>query len=168
MENDHYRYMRIALEEAKNALDAGEFPVGCVIVLDGEIVATGGRQNSKIEFSEIDHAEIVAIRNLQRLRPDIDRSRVTLYTTMEPCLMCYSTLLVNNVTKVVYGFEDVMGGGTNLPLKVLNPLYSKLDVEVVPGIMREECLALFKTFFSSETNTYLKGTLLAEYTLKQA
>lgn len=165
--SDHEKFMRQALEQARLALRDDEFPVGCVIVAENNIVATGGRKNSAVELSEIDHAEIVALRKLQQKHPDLDLSTVTIYSTMEPCLMCYSTMIVNGVRSVVYGYEDVMGGGTNLPLQLLSPLYSSLKMSVVPNVMRLESLQLFQQFFSSGRNDYLKDTLLARYTLEQ-
>lgn len=167
MKTDHCKFMQAAIKEAAAALKAGEFPVGCVIVCEGEIVATGGRKNSGTEFCELDHAEIIALRTLQRTHPTIDLKTVTLYSTMEPCLMCFSTLLVNNVLRVVYAYEDVMGGGTNIPLTQLAPLYSSLEVEIIRNVMRKESLELFKQFFGSDLSGYLQDTLLAEYTLKQ-
>jgi tRNA(adenine34) deaminase len=164
---EHEKYMRVALKEAESALRIGEFPVGCVIVADGNVVATGGRVNSGIEFSELDHAEIVALRNLQRTHPGIDLQTVTIYSTMEPCLMCFSTLIVNNIRHVVYAYEDVMGGGTNLPLHMLCPLYSALEIKIVKDVLRSESLMLFQQFFQSDNNDYLKGTLLEKYTLQQ-
>lgn len=164
---DHEKFMGQALEQARQALRVEEFPVGCVIVADNAIVATGGRKNSAVEMSEFDHAEIVALRNLQQKHPDLDLSTVTVYATMEPCLMCYSTMIVNGVRSVVYAYEDVMGGGTNLPLKLLSPLYSSLKMSIVPGVMRLESLQLFQQFFGSGQNDYLKDTLLARYTLEQ-
>lgn len=163
----HEKFMRIALDQAEAALDNGEFPVGCVIVCDGEVVATGARINSGVDLCELDHAEIVALRNLQRTRPDIDLSSVTVYSTMEPCLMCYATLIVNSVHRVVYGYEDVMGGGTNLPLPLLSPLYSSLKMEITRDILRQDSLSLFQEFFTSGKNDYLKDSLLAQYTLQQ-
>ena len=160
-------FMRAALTQAAEALAAGEFPVGCVVVQAGRIVASGSRKNSAVDFCEMDHAEIVALRNLQRRQPDIDLSTVTIYSTMEPCLMCFSTLIVNNVKRVVYGYEDAMGGGTNLPLPLLAPLYREYRVEVVKNVLRDECLQLFRRFFLNPENTYLQGTFLAEYTLSQ-
>lgn len=161
------KFMRLALAEAEAALAAGEFPVGCVLVADGEVVATGARTNSTVEFSELDHAEIVALRALQRARPEIELSRVTVYSTMEPCLMCYATLIVNNVRRLIYGYEDVMGGGTNLQLEALAPLYSSLMMDITGKVLRQESLRLFQRFFSSADNAYLQGTLLADYTLRQ-
>ena len=160
-------FMREALAQAAEALAAGEFPVGCVIVQAGRVIASGSRKNSSADFCEMDHAEIVALRNLQLRQPDIDLSTITVYSTMEPCLMCFSTLIVNNVRRVVYGYEDAMGGGTNLPLPLLSPLYREYRMEVVKDVLRDDCLQLFKRFFSNPDNTYLQNTYLSEYTLAQ-
>ena len=167
MSNSHEQYMRVALDEARKALSCGQFPVGCVIVKDSGIVATGGRENSDTSFSELDHAEIVALRNLQKNRPGIDLSKVTVYSTMEPCLMCYSTMIVNNVHRIVYGYEDAMGGGTNLPLSMLAPLYRDRKVQIIKDVLREECLYLFQEFFRTPGNSYLQDSYLAQYTLSQ-
>lgn len=166
--NSHETYMQAALVEARLALAAGEFPVGCVMVYNGEIVSRGRRINSRPpNENEIDHAEITALRLLFAGRPEIDRSRVTVYSTMEPCLMCYATLLLNNIHTIVYAYEDIMGGGTNLALKELPPLYRNMQVAVTPHIMRRESLELFKTFFSGQDNTYWHDSELARYTTNQ-
>lgn len=163
----HIKNMKIALQHAEDALSKGEFPVGCVIVYMGEIVATGSRNNSTNTVNELDHAEINALRTLKNDFPLINTKDILVYSTMEPCLMCYSTLILNGVKQIIYGYEDVMGGGTNLELRGLKPLYSSLNVEVTPGILRNHCLALFQQFFSNPENSYWKGSLLEQYTLQQ-
>jgi tRNA(adenine34) deaminase len=160
-------YMEIALQQAQEALTVGDFPVGCVLEYQDEIIATGRRHNSTGKVNEMDHAEIVALRSLLDSERRIEINEVTVYSTMEPCLMCFSTLLVNGVRKIVYSYEDAMGGGTNLPLKLLSPLYCNLEVEIIRGILREKGLGLFKDFFSNSDNEYLKDSLLATYTLNQ-
>ena len=81
--------------------------------------------------------------------------------------MCFSALLVNGVTKYVYSYEDVMGGGTNIPMNMLAPLYSEMKISITGDVLREKSLQLFKDFFSSPDCDYLKDTLLASYTLNQ-
>ena len=164
----HETYMREALLEAREALVAGEFPVGCVMVHGEEIVSRGRRINSKApNENELDHAEITALRKLFAQHPEIERSRIVVYSTMEPCLMCYVTLLLNGIRTIVYAYEDIMGGGTSLDLKELTPLYREMSVEITGHILRRESLALFKTFFSGQDNAYWQDSALARYTLAQ-
>ena len=81
--------------------------------------------------------------------------------------MCYSTMLLSGVRGFVYGYEDLMGGGTNLPLYQLNPLYAEMQarVNVEAGVLRAECLALFQRFF--QHYSYWQDSLLCRYTLAQ-
>jgi tRNA(adenine34) deaminase len=165
---EHERFMRLALAEAEKALAAREFPVGAVLVNQGRVLVRGRRRHSKAgSANELDHAEIAILQQLVARYPEIEPGRLILYTTMEPCLMCYGALLLNGIRNIVYGYEDVMGGGTNLPLSVLNPLYQQMEVVVLPHVLRKECLALFKKFFADPSNSYWRQSQLADYTLGQ-
>lgn len=161
-------FMGAALGQAEKALEAGEFPVGCVIAAHPEIVASGGRRaSSGPAANEIDHAEITALKRLYESRYPGSRRELTMYVTMEPCLMCYGAALIAGIGRIVYAYEDVMGGGTACRLEVLAPLYKNAEIRIIPHVLREQSLALFCRFFSDPQNTYLQGTLLAEYTLCQ-
>ncbi len=167
-DENHEYFMRIALAEAEKSFLAGEFPVGCILINDGEVVAQARRINSiGSSANELDHAEVIALRTLILQNPDIDTGRLILYSTMEPCLMCFSTLILSGVKSVVFGYEDIMGGGTNLPLRELAPLYRQMKVKVVPHVLRQESLLLFKRYFENPANIYWNNSLLAEYTLAQ-
>ena len=158
--------MQEALNEAGLALAAGEFPVGCALVQDGQVIGRGHRRNSEGALSnEIDHAEVVSLRRLLAERPGLDCSSITAYCTMEPCLMCYATMLLSGIRRFVWAYEDVMGGGTSLPLQELSPLYREMEVELVPGVLRHESLTLFRRFFRNYS--YWQGSLLEKYTLAQ-
>ena len=162
-------HMQEALAEARHALDSGEFPVGCVIACGDEVVTRGRRANSRGEAAnELDHAEIAALRRLLTEHPAIAPGEVTVYATMEPCLMCYSTLLLNGVRRIVYAYGDAMGGGTNLNLSSLKPLYRQMKVEIILNVCRSESLELFHEFFSNPDNDYWQDSPLAEYTLRQS
>jgi tRNA(adenine34) deaminase len=164
------KYMQIALGQAEEALAQGEFPVGAILVHEDHILASGRREHSQEQndtVNEIDHAEIVALRNFLNQDTTIPLAEITVYSTMEPCLMCYSTMILNGIRKIVYAYEDVMGGGTNLPLQQLNPLYKTMNVELVPDVLRERSLSLFKRFFLNPANNYWKDSLLSSYTLSQ-
>jgi len=168
--NSHVKYMQVALKQAQEALVQGEFPVGVVFVHKGQIVASGKREHTheqKETVNEIDHAEILALRSFLAKETTIPLDELTVYSTMEPCLMCYATMILNGIRNMVYAYEDVMGGGTNLPLELLNPLYAEMKVNVVPHVLRQESLELFKQFFSDPENLYWKDSLLANYTLSK-
>jgi tRNA(adenine34) deaminase len=166
MDNEYF--MNRALEEAKIALADGEFPVGCVIAWRDRIVATGMRKFSKGAFlNEIDHAEMVALKYLSRQEQVVDSSKAALYCTMEPCLMCLGAIILSGIRKVVFAYEDVMGGATNCDLTKLSQLYKKEPITIVGNVLRAESLALFQTYFSDPNNTYWQDSLLARYTLSQ-
>jgi len=163
---DYEYFMKKALEQAEQALAIGEFPVGCVLVYQDKILGTGARRSSIGGYrNEIDHAEIVALRCLSDIGDAVEHSHITAFSTMEPCLMCYGALILAGIGKIVYAYEDVMGGGTGCELSRLPPLYQGSPLKVVPGILRAESLKLFKNFFADPSNNYLKHSLLAEYTL---
>lgn len=162
----HEKYMRIALDEAKLALNSGDFPVGCVIADSNGVVCTARRENSGVDGNELDHAEIVALGKLHESHAYMS-SDLVVYSTMEPCLMCFSTIILNNIRTIVYAYEDVMGGGTNLPLNKLNPLYSSMQINIIPNVLRMESLVLFKEFFQDTGNAYWQDSLLSRYTLEQ-
>lgn len=165
---EHETLMSSAIIEARKALDNGDFPVGCVLAADGRVIAAGRRKNSKNgNCNELDHAEIVTLREFSALPERPEFSEITVYSTMEPCLMCYSALLLSGVRRIVYGYEDVMGGGCSLDLKALAPLYRTMTPVITPGILRDECLSLFQSFFSDPGNLYWQGSELANYTLEQ-
>jgi len=162
---DEY-FMNQALKQARSALAAGEFPVGCVIVHENQIIASGSRiSTTDGHVNELDHAEIIALRQVVARNPAFVAEAATVYVTLEPCLMCFAALLIAGIGKIVYAYEDVMGGGTGCPIDRLPLLYQSRPPTIVPDVMRNESLALFRSFFSHPANQYLKGTLLAEYCL---
>jgi tRNA(adenine34) deaminase len=164
--NYHEQFMRIALDEAAASLKAGDFPVGCVLVANGQVLAQGRRINSGgPDANELDHAEVLTLRSFLQENPLYDLSGVTAYSTMEPCLMCYTTLLLSGIRRFVWAYEDTMGGGTSLPLLQLSPLYAEMQVENIPHVLRRESLMLFQDFF--RRYSYWEESELARYTLAQ-
>jgi tRNA(adenine34) deaminase len=165
---DYEHFMGKALEQARKALSAGEFPVGCIIVYQDTILATGSRKGTSGNFpNEIDHAEIIALKQLIDLKVNTDKDRVFLFTTLEPCMMCLGAMILSGISEIVYAYEDIMGGGTNCDLTKLPPLYKNCRISIVPNILRKESLELFKSFFKNPKNSYWRGSLLAGYTLSQ-
>jgi tRNA(adenine34) deaminase len=165
--DDKY-FMQKALELAKNSLAAGEFPVGCVLVYTDRIIAAGSRSGTLGDVTnEVDHAEIVALRQLGKLQNPPEPSKMSIYSTLEPCLMCFGAILLSGIGKIVYAYEDVMGGGTQSDLTCLPPLYKNRSISIVPNILRNDSLALFKAYFKNPKTVYWKESLLATYTLSQ-
>ena len=163
---DYQFFMGKAIKEAEQALHMGEFPVGCVMVYEDRVLVTGSRRRSTPDKrNELDHAEMLALRRLVDMEEDVEREKVTLFSTLQPCLMCYSTLIVNGIRTIVYAYEDALGGCTELDLKSLTPYYQEMKIEVFPGILRQQSLDLFKEFFSDPHNDYLRGTVLAQHAL---
>jgi tRNA(adenine34) deaminase len=167
---DEKDYMGLALKQAQNAFDNGEFPVGCVIVQDDHVIASGARKGTTQAvpfFSEISHAEIRALQALETIKSGFEPSRSTLYSTMEPCLMCFGAIILSGIRKIVYAYEDPMGGGTSCDLKKLPPLYENCEIEVVSGVLRQKSLDLFNKFFNKENNLYWRNSFLERYTFEQ-
>ena len=161
-------FMTAALGLAQTALADGEFPVGCVIADSDAVVARGYRTGTAAgSGNEIDHAEINTLRHLLDDMPGLDRSRLTLYCTMEPCLMCFSAIMLSGIGRIVYAYEDVMGGGTGCDRSGLPPLYRNAQLTVVSGVLRTDSLVLFRQFFADSGNPYWADSLLSHYTLNQ-
>lgn len=81
--------------------------------------------------------------------------------------MCYGALLLSQIHTIVYAYEDAMGGGTKVPLTRLTPLYRHMEVNIIPHVLRDESLVLFKEFFRNPAQNYWQDSFLAEYTLSQ-
>lgn len=164
----NYEYfMKKALNLAEKALSKGEFPVGCVMVYQNKVLVTGSRIHSKgTIINETDHAEIIALRQLAHEK-NVEKSKVSVFCNLEPCLMCYGALIISGIGEIVYAYEDVMGGGTCCDLSILNPLYRNARILLTPNILRNESLKLFKTYFSNPETNYLRDSLLETYTFSQ-
>ncbi len=165
---DHEHFMRLALTEADRAMAAGEFPVGCILVRAGQVVVSGARRASRADQrNELDHAEMVALRRLAGQPDKAPPQELTLYCTMEPCLMCFAALMLAGIGTVVYAYEDVMGGGTRFNFSNLPQLYHRRRPRVIGGVLRRESLARFQAFFTDPENDYWRESALAAYTLSQ-
>ncbi|MEA4911067.1 MAG: nucleoside deaminase [Oscillospiraceae bacterium] len=140
------RFMCAALEEARAARDAGETPVGAVVVRSG-VVLSRGRNTRERDASALGHAEINAIRNACAALGSWRLADCTLYVTLEPCAMCAGAILNARIGRVVYGARDALAGcfGGVCDLSAM-PLG---DVRIKSGVLAEECAALLREFFAS-------------------
>ena len=140
------RYMRIALEEAQLAFDAGEVPVGAALVKDGEVIA---RAHNRVErdHDASQHAEMICLREaMAKLGARL--VDCTLYVTLEPCAMCAGACVNAKLGRLVFGaFDEVAGcSGSKMDLTDKCFLHS---VETWGGILEQECKALISGFFQA-------------------
>jgi len=100
---NYNQFMETALDFAEKALAAGEFPVGCVLVYENKVIASGSRKGTRYNSNnEIDQAEMVALRHLSESPETIDKHRITLFSSLEPCLMCFAAIVLRGITRMFY------------------------------------------------------------------
>ena len=142
------KYMKIAIEAAKECAARDEVPVGAVIVKNGEIIAICGN-GRETERDATAHAETSAIREACRKLGGWNLHDCELYVTLEPCIMCAGAIINSRIAKVIYGASDTkmgaMGGMTDVTALPVNH-----KPEIVSGVLDEECAQLLKDFFKSK------------------
>jgi tRNA(adenine34) deaminase len=143
----HEPFMRLALDEARRARDAGEVPVGAVVVVDGAVAGTGFNQPVGAADPTA-HAEVVALRAAAQARGNYRLTGATLYVTVEPCLMCVGAIVHARVGTVVYGVADPKGGAVR---SLLDPGTLPLNhrFQAIEGVLAEECREIVQQFFRS-------------------
>lgn len=139
-------YMKEAIRQAKKAAVLNEVPIGCVIVKDDVIISRGyNRRNT--DHSTLSHAEISAIRKASRKLNDWRLEDCTLYVTLEPCQMCAGAIVQARIKRVVVGSMNPKAGCAGSVLNILQMKEFNHQVELVTGILKEECSDLLKAFF---------------------
>ncbi len=147
MDDDHW--MGLALEEAVRAAQAGEVPVGAVVVVDDRLLASG--HNAPIARQDpTAHAEIVALRAAARAAGNYRLPGVTLYTTIEPCVMCCGAALHARVARLVYGADDAKAGAVRSVHRLLDDARLNHHIEVIAGVRAAECGARLGEFFRAK------------------
>jgi tRNA(adenine34) deaminase len=145
MEED-LAYLRAAIAEAQNAEANGEVPVGAVVVHDNTIIGRG--QNRVLRDSDpTAHAEIVALREAGLALKNYRLEDCTLYATLEPCAMCAGAILHARLSRLVYAAPDPKAGACGSVLSVLNHPQLNHNLDLLPGLLAEECGALLTNFF---------------------
>jgi tRNA(adenine34) deaminase len=143
--NDEF-FMGFALNEARLAHNAGEVPIGAVIVIDNQIVGSG--HNRPIGSSDpTAHAEIVALREAARRVGNYRLTEATLYVTIEPCAMCAGAMVNARVKRLVYGAADLRAGGVDTVFQICTNSSLNHRVEVTSGVLAEESRQLMQAFF---------------------
>ncbi len=143
--DDEY-YMRLALNEAQNAFDKGEVPVGAVVVCDGRIIARAWNQVEMLKDATA-HAEILAITQAAAALGDWRLENAEIYVTKEPCAMCAGAMVNSRIKRVVFGLSDPRSGAAGGALDVTGFSGMLHNVAVKSGVLEAECKALLQDFF---------------------
>lgn len=142
----HDAFMREALALARASADAGEVPVGAVVVMDGQVIGRG--RNQPITANDpTAHAEIVALRSAAAAAGNYRLPGATLYVTLEPCVMCVGALMHARVSTVVYGATEPKAGAMESSQRAHEHPALNHRVTVVSGVLAAECRDLLQTFF---------------------
>ncbi len=140
--------MRRALMLAQHAEQAGEVPVGAVVVLNGEVIGEGWNQPI-VTHDPSAHAEMVALRAAARQIKNYRLTGATLYVTLEPCAMCAGVIVHARIARVVYGAADPKAGAAGSVLSLLDSDRLNHRAEVVGGVLAEECGEALRQFFQA-------------------
>lgn len=140
------KYMKEALRLAKKAAKLDEVPIGCVIVHENKIIARGyNRRNT--DKSTLAHAEIMAIKKAGKVIGDWRLEDCTMYITLEPCPMCAGAIVQARIPKVVMGTMNAKAGCAGSVINILQMDGFNHKVEIVKGIMEDECKKIMQDFF---------------------
>ncbi|MBN2808491.1 MAG: nucleoside deaminase [Deltaproteobacteria bacterium] len=144
---DHL-YMSLALDEARLAWLADEIPVGAVAVWRGRVIGRG-RNRKEEKLSALSHAEMEVIAAASRWLGNWRLSEVTLYVTLEPCLMCAGALLQARLGRLVYGCRDPKGGAIDSLYRLAEDARLNHSFPVCSGVFAQEAATLLQDFFRS-------------------
>jgi len=140
--------MRLALEEASLAFTEGEVPVGAVLVKDSNVIAEA-HNCKETSRDPTGHAEILVLKAGAEKNSSWRLTDATLYVTKEPCIMCAGAMINARLGRLVYGCRDEKGGAVNSLYNLLSDKRLNHQVEVVSGVLEDECAELLKCFFKS-------------------
>ena len=140
------KYMKEAMKQARKAYKLGEVPIGCVIVHESKIIGRGyNRRNT--DKNTLAHAEITAVNRASKVIGDWRLEDCTLYVTLEPCQMCAGAIVQARIPKVVMASMNPKAGCAGSILNILDMPQFNHQVEVVAGVLDEECSRMLKEFF---------------------
>ena len=144
--NPDEKYMKDAIRQAKKAYDLEETPIGCVLVHEGKVIARGYNKRNK-KKNTLAHAEMIVIDKASRVLGDWRLEECTMYVTLEPCPMCAGAIVQARIPKVVIGSTNPKAGCAGSVINLLDMAGFNHQVEVVQGVLEEECSQLMRDFF---------------------
>jgi tRNA(adenine34) deaminase len=151
MKETDERFMKFALAEAQKAYDAGEVPIGAVLVFQNQIISSSYNQVESLKDATA-HAEMLC---LKKAAEKLDNWRLldcTLYCTLEPCLMCAGAMILSRVKTLVWGAPDLRHGAGGSLMNVFDMDHPIHQLEVRQGILKDEAASLLKRFFQERRN----------------
>jgi len=140
-------YMDLALAEARKAESVNEVPVGAVVISEGAVIGSG--YNQPVSGADpTAHAEIIALRQAARHQRNYRLSNVTMYCTVEPCMMCAGAMIHARIDRLVFGTPDPKAGSAGSIYNVLSDPRLNHSVDVISGVREDECASLLRDFFA--------------------
>lgn len=146
MDTKQEYFMKLAIEEAKKAEEKAEVPIGAVVVLEGEVIASAHNLRETTQ-NAVTHAELLAIEEACEKLGTWRLENAELYVTLEPCPMCSGAIILSRIKTVVYGAPDPKAGCAGTLMNLLDDARFNHQCEVVPGVLQEECGLLLTHFF---------------------
>ena len=144
---DDAGFMKEALKEAQAAFDAGEVPIGAVLVDPAGAIVARAHNMRETWRDGTAHAEIIALREAAKKLGRWRLSGLTLYVTVEPCPMCAGALVMSRVDRVVYGATDAKAGACESLFNIVGHPALNHQLEMRAGVLEDECRAIMKRFF---------------------
>jgi len=144
---DDTSWMRLALDEARRALEHGDVPIGAVAVRDGALIARA-RNEREARADPTAHAELTALRQAAQAVGHWRLEGVTLYCTLEPCAMCAGAMVLARLPRLVFAAPDPKAGAAGSVLNLLDHPQLNHRVEVTGGVLADEAAALIRQFFA--------------------
>jgi len=145
----HEHFMRLALEEAEQAIREGEVPIGAVIAREDRVIARAHNQREGLHDPTA-HAEMIAITQAAEALRSWRLSGCTLYVTLEPCPMCAGAVLQGRIPTVVYGAADPKAGAVRTLYRLLDDQRLNHRCLIVPGVLAEPCGQILTRFFQQQ------------------
>ncbi|HEY2838571.1 MAG TPA: tRNA adenosine(34) deaminase TadA [Pirellulales bacterium] len=147
--NTHELFMRLALDEARQAFAEDEVPIGAIVVYEGRVIAAAHNQREQLHDPTA-HAEMIAITQAAAARGDWRLERCVLYVTLEPCPMCAGAILQARLPIVVYGAPDPKAGAVQTLYRLLDDNRLNHRANVLSGVLAEESSELLTQFFRKQ------------------
>jgi tRNA(adenine34) deaminase len=145
---DDLHFMQLALEEARISADAGEVPIGAVLIHGGKVLARAGNRTIR-DNDPTAHAGVVVIRDSARILGNYRLADTALYVTLEPCVMCSGAIVQARIPRLVYAADDPKGGAFRSCFEVLTSPKLNHRVDVTSGLLDREAASLLQAFFSA-------------------